>query len=71
MSDYTVDTDDPGKAAQVVWAASLLFARTSSFNAENAIRLSQGYAMAYSDNAYEQEVQDAIKAVSGEAKEKR
>ena len=53
MKDIMLDTSDPGKAADVVARAAILFARVSGFNATNAQRQIQGYAIAFQDDAFE------------------
>lgn len=67
MTDYDVDTSDPGKAARVVWAAAVLFAKVSGMNAENAGRKSNGYAMAYDDLSYAGVVEEALAGLRGGA----
>ena len=68
MSVYKVDASDEGRAAQIVWAAVLLFCKTSGMNAENAARAVRGEAMAYNDAAYFYEA-DAASAALGTRKE--
>lgn len=66
MTDYDVDTSDTGKAARVVWAASVLFARVSGMNAENEVRKIQGQAMAYNSGYYFEAVECAFRMAKGE-----
>lgn len=59
MSQYIVKADDPGKAASIAWAAAVLYARVESMKALNTERERNGYALAFSDNAFDQEIDEA------------
>ena len=56
----TIDTSDPGKAANVVARAAILFARVCGFNALNEQRRRRDEAVAYLDVAYVQAVCDCF-----------
>ena len=59
MSHYIVTATDPGKAASITWAAAVLYARIESMKALNTERERNGYALAFTDNAFEQEIDEA------------
>lgn len=65
MAVMNIDTSDPGKAAIVVFAAAVLFARTSMMNAANAGRQNYGSALAYGDESYAAAIEDAEQTVAG------
>jgi len=63
VSKYIVNPTDPGKAASVAWAAAVLYARTQGMVALNTERDRNGNALAYSDNAFEQEIDEAYQGL--------
>ena len=56
----SIDTSDPGKAANVVARSMILFARISEMNAANDVRKSLGYSIAFQDDAYAAAVEDTF-----------
>lgn len=62
------DTNNEPGAARTVWAAAVLFARTSGMNAANAERQSNGYAIAYGDAAFESVIADCWQIAKGLAR---
>ena len=63
--NYPVCADDAGNAARVAWAAALLFARVSGMNAENDQRKVVGSSMAYTDDAYQQAIEECYGTATG------
>ncbi len=62
----TVKIQDPGDAARAAWAAAVLYARISGYNAENDQRKVQGYAMAYVSDSYEAAIAEAHRIAVGQ-----
>lgn len=61
-----VDTSDPGLAARVAWAAAVLYARVSGYNAENQVRERSGSQLAYWSDSYEVAIEEAHKIATGQ-----
>ena len=55
-----LDTSDPGKAANVVARAAILFAQVCGYNAENSIRISRQEALAFDYNCFDGAIEDAF-----------
>ena len=68
MSEYQVDTSDPGKVAAVNWAAAVLYARTCAMHDYNADRLRDGYSIGYEPGNFEAEILLAHDAARGGGK---
>ena len=64
----SLDTSDPGKAADVAARAAILFARVSGYVAENQARMSQGHALAYLSDSFEAAIDDCFPEIDGEDK---
>lgn len=59
-----LDTSDPGKAADVMARAMILFALTCGKNAENEIRRRGDFALAYPSQSFEDDVIDLFPELS-------
>ena len=59
IKDLFVPATDPGEAATLAWAASVLFATVSGYNAENEQRKACGHSMAYVEGSYVAAIEDA------------
>lgn len=68
MSDYDIDTSREEFGAKAVFVAAVLFAKVSGMNAENEQRKAQGYSMAYTYDAYDECVNEAVAAMPRKAR---
>jgi len=66
MSEVKLDTNDPGKAANVAARAAILYARVSGYNAENSMHHEQGHAIAYASDAFETAIEECFPELRGE-----
>jgi len=61
----SLDTSDPGLAANVAARAAILYARVSGYAAENHARMSQGHALAYLADSFEEAIADCFPEIDG------
>jgi hypothetical protein len=60
MAKIKLDTSNPGKVADVLARASILFARVSGYITENKRRESLGEAMAYDSDSFEEAIAECF-----------
>ena len=60
MPEIRIKCSDPGSAASAAARAAVLYARVCGYNAENAIRESNGHTLAYDARMFEEAIADCF-----------